>query len=193
MPRPALVGGLAGVCFPFINCSQLVTGLGLGAVFAVGGYWVTTNQPEKHQAAHQMSLISSVLFAGAMGYRASANPYVSDVVSCELLHPAGLVSSYVWVQGLQLLTAGHDDPLPPILVTLLAPQAGPGGNMLAALGIISSAYHLTKMLEWQAYEQQRIEAASRLLAQYQTGTVPHQDGEAGPIMPPRRPAPPGGF
>ncbi|KFM28095.1 UPF0136 membrane protein [Auxenochlorella protothecoides] len=144
----AFVTGVGGLSAYFSKRSipGLVTGLGLGAVFAVGGYWVTTNQPEKHQAAHQMSLISSVLFAGAMGYRASANPY-----------------------------------------------AGPGGNMLAALGIISSAYHLTKMLEWQAYEQQRIEAASRLLAQYQTGTVPHQDGEAGPIMPPRRPAPPGGF
>lgn len=63
------------------NVAQLVTGLTLSTVFGMGGYWVTTNEPEKHRAAHQMCLIGSVLFAGAMGYRASANPYVSGVSS----------------------------------------------------------------------------------------------------------------
>ena len=48
----------------------------MGSLFAIGGYWITSGIPEKHQVAHQMSLIGSVLFAGAMGYRASANPYV---------------------------------------------------------------------------------------------------------------------
>lgn len=39
--------------------------------------------------------------------------------------------------------------------------------MLAALGGVSSAYHLTKMLEWRSYEQLRVEEAERLLRQYQ--------------------------
>lgn len=36
-----------------------------------------TNDPEKHELAHQTCLIASVLFGGAMGYRAGSNPYVS--------------------------------------------------------------------------------------------------------------------
>ncbi|KAI7840835.1 hypothetical protein COHA_005481 [Chlorella ohadii] len=77
----------------------LATGLGVGAAFAVGAWWIETNDPEKHELAHQTCLIASVLFGGAMGYRAGSNPYV-----------------------------------------------GPGGTMLAALGGVSSAYHLKKML-----------------------------------------------
>lgn len=33
--------------------------------------------PDRHEYAHQICLISSVLFGGAMGYRAGSNPYVS--------------------------------------------------------------------------------------------------------------------
>jgi hypothetical protein len=39
--------------------------------------------------------------------------------------------------------------------------------MLAALGGVSSAYHLKKMLEWRAYEQSRVLEAERLLRDYQ--------------------------
>lgn len=38
--------------------------------------------------------------------------------------------------------------------------------MLAALGGVSSAYHLHKMLAWRSYEQSRILEAERLLRDY---------------------------
>lgn len=69
-----------------------------------------------------------------------------------------------------------------------AQQAGPGGNMLAALGVVSSAYHLSKMLEWQAYDQERLRAASQLLSQY-GGSAPPGDSPTKL----NRPVPPGGF
>lgn len=55
----------------------LLSGLGVGASFALGGWWLQTGDPDKHEMAHQMCLIASVLFGGAMGYRAGSNPYVS--------------------------------------------------------------------------------------------------------------------
>ncbi|KAL4423055.1 hypothetical protein ABPG77_005860 [Micractinium sp. CCAP 211/92] len=97
----------------------LLSGLGVGSAFALGGYWIQTANPEKHEFAHQICLISSVLFGGAMGYRAGSNPYV-----------------------------------------------GPGGAMLAALGGVSSAYHLQKFLAWRSYEQSRILQAERMLREY---------------------------
>jgi hypothetical protein len=36
-----------------------------------------TSNADKHEMAHQMALMASVLFGGAMGYRAGSNPYVS--------------------------------------------------------------------------------------------------------------------
>ena len=114
-----------------------------------------------------MSLLASVMFAGAMGFRAGSN--------------------YV----------------------------GPGGNMLAALGGTSSAYHLKKMLDWRQWNQQRVLEAERLLAKYQAqdGKKPLQAELAGAERPPaqqqlglpraagplarppndRPPVPPGGY
>lgn len=60
--------------------------------------------------------------------------------------------------------------------------------MLAALGVVSSAYHLSKMLEWQAYDQERLRAASQLLSQY-GGSAPPGDSPTKL----NRPVPPGGF
>ncbi|KAI3426158.1 hypothetical protein D9Q98_008535 [Chlorella vulgaris] len=113
----------------------LVSGLTVGATFALSGWWIQTSNADKHEMAHQMALMASVLFGGAMGYRAGSNPYV-----------------------------------------------GPGGTMLAALGGVSSAYHLRKMLEWRTYEQSRVHEAERLLRDY---IVKHPDaaqagGPAGP-------------
>lgn len=87
----------------------------------------------------QMSLLASVMFAGAMGFRAGSNPYV-----------------------------------------------GPGGNMLAALGATSSAYHLKKMLDWRDWSQQRVLEAERLLAKYERedGKKPQPAEQAGAERPP---------
>lgn len=60
--------------------------------------------------------------------------------------------------------------------------------MLAALGVVSSVYHLTKMLEWQNYDQERLRAASQLLSQYGEGPA---SAEATTKF--NKPVPPGGF
>lgn len=54
----------------------LLSGLGVGSAFALGGYWIQSSSPEQHEFAHQICLIASVLFGGSMGYRAGSNPYV---------------------------------------------------------------------------------------------------------------------
>ncbi len=73
-----------------------------------------------HEMAHQMCLIGSLMFTGAMSYRAGANPYT-----------------------------------------------GPGGAMLAALGAVSTVYHVDKMLEWRRWEEARVAEAEKLLRQHQ--------------------------
>ncbi|PSC73398.1 UPF0136 domain [Micractinium conductrix] len=163
----SFVTGVGGLSAYWTRRSSLglAAGLGVAATFGLGGWWIRSASPEKHEMAHQMCLISSVLFGGAMGYRAGSNPYV-----------------------------------------------GPGGSMLAALGGVSSAYHLAKFLEWRAYEQHRITEAERLLRNYQAkhpDTAPHpaeahelaqshqQPGpfasHGRPHYERRRPVPPGGF
>lgn len=124
----------------FLFCvSQLVAGVATSAAFGVGAFWTASlgSSPEearRHETGHQMSAFASVLFAGAMGYRASANPYV-----------------------------------------------GPGGNMLAALGVASAAYHLAKMHEWQEFSRARASEAERLLAEYRDGLPPQaRAAEIGP-------------
>jgi hypothetical protein len=47
--------------------------------------------------------------------------------------------------------------------------------MLASLGGVSTAYHLTKMLEWKQWEAARIAQAERLLGQ-QGGTLLSRPG-----------------
>lgn len=138
-------------------CLQLVSGLTTSAVFGLGGLWTLSGEADKHEAAHQASTLASMLFAGAMGYRASANPYV-----------------------------------------------GPGGNMLAALGLASSAYHFAKTVEWREFGRRRAQEAERQLAQYRQtggpapstqepgyGSQSPPSGSALPFGLPR--APPGGF
>ena len=50
------------------------------------------------------------------------------------------------------------------------PYSGPGGAMLAALGAVSGAYHLDKMLEWRRWEEARVAQAEKLLRQHQQWT-----------------------
>ena len=78
-----------------------------------------------HEMAHQMCLIGSLMFTGAMMYRAGSNPYT-----------------------------------------------GPGGAMLAALGAVSTVYHVDKMLEWRRWEESRVAEAERLLRQHQSIIMP---------------------
>ncbi len=100
-----------------------------------------------------------------MGYRAGSNPYVSLAAELLLLLPPGdhaaaaacchqmtlqLLHSHIALYSalpflckpgaLLLPTPPH---LPGCSTNL---QVGPGGTMLAALGGVSSAYHLKKML-----------------------------------------------
>lgn len=116
---------------------------------------MTSNQPEKHEIAHQMCLLASVLFsvsgtvagrlasgtlppassAGAMGYRAGSNPYT-----------------------------------------------GPGGTMLAALGGVSAAYHLVKFTEFRNYEMARVTAAEQVLRERDFPAQAPPSWAAGPIF-----------
>ena len=57
--------------------------------------------------------------------------------------------------------------------------------MLAALGGVSSAYHLRKMLEWRGYKQSRVLEAEQLLREYQHR---HPAEAAAMAVGPREPA-----
>lgn len=125
-----------------------------------------SDKAETHELAHQMALLGSVMFGGAMGYRAGANPYVSAA-----LRPAPLRSNPCppsWGSTAPIPSAGSPargtavagdmqarrnlatasamgTPATNLLSCgFFALQVGPGGAMLAALGGLSSAYHLTK-------------------------------------------------
>eukprot|EP00887_Chlorella_sp_A99_P004152 scaffold23.g4152.t1 len=53
----------------------LLSGVVVSGVFGLGGTWLMGVEPEKHELAHQLCLLASVLFSGAMGYRAGSNVY----------------------------------------------------------------------------------------------------------------------
>ena len=101
--------------------------------------------------AHQMCLISSVLFGGAMGYRAGSNPYASEAAGAG--GPIGRRAASASVgSAWQRASAAAAHVLSSLLSVVCLPslfslQVGPGGSMLAALGGVSSAYHLAKFLE----------------------------------------------
>lgn len=113
----------------------------MALVTAVGALsaWVT-----KRSSAGAMAggLISSVF--GASGYKIQHNE------DHELAHQAALLSSMAFAGAMSYRAANN-------------PMIGPGGSMLAALGGVSSAYHLAKLMEWRQYEIERLAEAEALL------------------------------
>lgn len=129
----------------------LAAGLGVGSLFFLGGWQIMETPREtdpntalstgrgatsSHEMAHQMCLIGSLMFTGAMSYRASSNPYT-----------------------------------------------GPGGAMLAALGAVSTIYHVDRMLEWRRWEEARVAEAEKLLRHHHALNLKESDGEeSGPVQ-----------
>lgn len=80
------------------------------------------------------------------------------------MHSVGSALTAPALQALRVPTAPAQVRLACPAVTHL--QVGPGSAMLAALGGLSSTYHLVKWLEWRAYEAARVAEAERLLREH---------------------------
>lgn len=121
-----------------------------------------------HETAHQACLIGSLMFTGAMSYRAGG--VRNAMQGCTF--PPRQPQNHMQPTPLAISHSGSN------------PYAGPGGVMLAALGGVSSLYHLDKMLEWRKWEQYRIEEAERLLRQHYGEMERTPSGQAGRLKEP---------
>jgi len=54
--------------------------------------------------------------------------------------------------------------------------------MLAALGAVSTIYHVDKMLEWRRWEEARVAEAEKLLRHHQALNLKQSGGESGPVQ-----------
>lgn len=77
------------------NIPGALAGIGVASLFAFGASQIQKDEikhPKSHEDGHQICLIGSLMFTGAMSYRAGSNPLLTGPTG-SMLAALGIVSS----------------------------------------------------------------------------------------------------